>query len=37
MGAPLALLALPRYSNEMPKTYSPLAAMLQGFDPEWVY
>ena len=37
MGAPLALLALPRYSNEMPTTNSPAAAMLQGLEPEWVY
>ena len=32
-----ALLLLPRYSNEMPSTNSPDAAMLQGFEPEWVY
>src|SRR6185503_21028738 len=37
IGAPLALLVLPRYSNEMPATYSPAAAMLQGLEPECVY
>src|SRR5882672_8315924 len=37
IGAPLALLVLPRYSNEMPITNSPVAAMLQGFEPECVY
>src|SRR3954470_11380967 len=37
MGAPLALLVLPRYSNEIPIRYSPDAAMLQGLEPEWVY
>ena len=37
MGAPLALLLWPRYSNEMPTVYSPAAAMLQGLEPECVY
>ena len=37
IGAPLALLLLARYSNEMPTTYSPVAAMLHGLEPEWVY
>ena len=37
IGAPLALLALARYSKLMPTTYSPVAAMLQGLEPEWVY
>ncbi len=37
IGAPLALLLLARYSNEMPSTYSPAAAMLHGLEPECVY
>src|SRR5687767_9112696 len=37
IGAPLLLLLWPRYSNEMPATYSPAAAMLHGLDPECVY
>src|SRR5687767_12300109 len=37
IGAPLALLVLARYSNEIPTTNSPAAAMLHGLDPECVY
>src|SRR3979490_2232985 len=37
IGAPLALLELARYSNEIPTTNSPAAAWLQGFEPECVY
>src|SRR3954462_6889407 len=37
MGAPFILLVLPRYSNEMPATYSPAAAMLHGLEPLCVY
>src|SRR6266446_1790026 len=37
MGAPLALLTLPRYSKLMPTTASPLLAMVQGLDPDAVY
>src|SRR5260221_6452701 len=37
IGAPFALLVLPRYSKEMPATNSPAAAWLQGLEPECVY